>query len=364
MARQLRLEFAGALYHLTARGNERQEIFRDNGDRQHFLAVLAREVRQLRWRLHAYCLMGNHYHLLVETPEPNLARGMKRLNSVYSQRFNQHHNRVGHLFQGRYHSVLVQKESYLLELSRYIVLNPVRAGVVAKANQWPWSSYRATAGLIPDASFLEVRWLLEHFHPDLRLARDAYRRFIDQDDVRCPWNDLRGGVWLGSESFRELASALLKGKNLRDVPRAQQQPLRPTQGQVIACILDAFAVTEPQLWKRVDQEAFQAAIYLLRRAVNIPIRDVARLAGVSASRISTIQRRIEDGHRSEKLNALLGSNRFQISDSGRRQRYKVKLRPQANLRLRLAAGVPGQATTPCYSTPCYLPIQNLEKMEL
>ncbi len=146
MARPLRLEFPEALYHLTARGNARQEIFLDDQDRRAFLGLLGREVEQQRWRCHAYCLMDNHYHLLVETPEGRLAGGMRRLNGVYTQGFNRRHERVGHLFQGRYRSIVVDQESYLLELSRYVVLNPVRAGMVKRVEEWAWSSYRATAG--------------------------------------------------------------------------------------------------------------------------------------------------------------------------------------------------------------------------
>ena len=339
MARRLRLEYPGALYHLTARGNERKVIFRDDIDRQRFLAFLAREVKKMQWRLHAYCLMGNHYHLLVETPEPNLARGMRRLNSAHSQRFNRRHDRVGHLFQGRYHSVLVQKESYLLELSRYIVLNPVRAGMVASAHHWPWSSYRATAGFVPTPRFLEVRWLLEQFHSDPERARDAYQRFVNHQEIRCPWDDLRGGTWLGSESFHELVNALLKGKDLRNVSKAQQQPLRPTKEQIVQCVLDAFALTEQQLWKRGNQEAFQAAVYLLRRVAKLPVRDVAQLGSVSAGRVFAIQRRVEDGYRSRGLDALLASHRFRLSDSNGRQGYRVWLRPQANPLFQGAAGV-------------------------
>lgn len=333
------MEYAGALYHLTARGNDRQSIFRDDHDRQRFLACLTREVRQLRWRVHAYCLMDNHYHLLVETPEPNLARGMRRLNSAYSRSFNRRHDRVGHLFQGRYHSVVVQKESYLLELSRYIVLNPVRAGMVDEAKYWPWSSYRATAGLSPSPEFLETRWLLDQFHRALGTARDAYRSFVNHDSVRCPWDDLRGNAWLGSESFRELVDNALKTKNLRDVPKAQKQPLRPTQKQVIESVLDAFALTEQQLWKRTNQEAFQGAVFLLRRAAKIPVRDVARLAGVAPSRIYVIQRRIADGCRAGALDALLEDYRFRLSDSIQHQGYRFQLRPQANSFLHGASSV-------------------------
>ena len=333
------MEYAGALYHLTARGNERQTIFRDDADRQRFLVLLAREVKEKKWRVHAYCLMSNHYHLLIEIPEPNLARGMRRLNSMYSQHFNRRHDRIGHLFQGRYHSVLVQKESYLLEVSRYVVLNPVRAGMVTRAHQWPWSSYRATAGLVPPPRFLEVGWPLEQFHSDPVHARDAYQRFVNHDEVRCPWSDLRGSAWLGSESFRERVDALLKGKNLRGIPKAQQQPLRPTQVQVVESVLDAFSLTEQQLWQRGNQEAFQAAVYLLRRVAKLPIRDVARLGGVSASRISAIQRRIEDGHCPRRLAALLNNRRFCLSDTSTRQRYKFQLRPQTITPFRCVAGV-------------------------
>ena len=147
MARQLRLEYPGALYHLTARGNEQQPIFHDDVDRQQFLQLFGYEILQQRWRCYAYCLMGNHYHLLIETPGPNLSRGMRRLNGSYTQRFNWRHQRVGHLLQGRFKSLVVERETYLLELCRYVVLNPVRAGMVATPADWPWSSYGATAGL-------------------------------------------------------------------------------------------------------------------------------------------------------------------------------------------------------------------------
>ena len=147
MARPLRVEFPGALYHLTARGNARGAIFLDDEDRQGFLSVLGSVIDRFGWICHAYCLMGNHYHLMVETPSANLSKGARQLNGVYTQRFNRRHRRVGHLLQGRYKAILVERDSYLLELCRYIVLNPVRAGTVRRAGDYRWSSYRATAGV-------------------------------------------------------------------------------------------------------------------------------------------------------------------------------------------------------------------------
>jgi putative transposase len=127
MARPLRIEFSGALYQLTSRGDGREDIFIDDSDRKIFLAILQQVYERFNWQCSSYCLMSNHYHLLIKTPEGNLSQGMRQLNGVYTQRFNRNHNRVGHVFQGRYKVILVHKDSYLLELSRYIVLNPVRA---------------------------------------------------------------------------------------------------------------------------------------------------------------------------------------------------------------------------------------------
>jgi putative transposase len=157
MTRPLRLESPGALYHVTARGNERRAIVRDDQDRQRWLTVLGQVVHLYRWTLHAYVLMDNHYHLLVETPEPTLSRGMRQLNGLYGQAFNRRHGRVGHLFKGRFKAIVVKKEAYLLTLCRYVVCNPVRAGSVKHAREWRWSSYRATAGLRAAPEWLEVQ---------------------------------------------------------------------------------------------------------------------------------------------------------------------------------------------------------------
>jgi putative transposase len=148
------------LYHVTSRGDRREEIYLDDADRTHWLTLFGHVCKRFNWVCHAYCLMDNHYHIVVETLEGNLSRGMRQLNGVYTQTFNRAHNRVGHVYQGRYKAILVEKESYLLELSRYVVLNPVRAGRVNNVEQWPWSSYSAMIGKSSRPEWLQTDWIL------------------------------------------------------------------------------------------------------------------------------------------------------------------------------------------------------------
>ena len=146
MTRPVRIEFEGALYHVTSRGDRREAIYEDDSDRVQFLEILGEAIRSFNWVCHAYCGMGNHYHLVIETPDGNLSKGMRQLNGVYTQASNRRHGRVGHLFQGRYKAILVDGDAYLLELTRYVVLNPVRAGMVAHPGDWRWSSYLEMVG--------------------------------------------------------------------------------------------------------------------------------------------------------------------------------------------------------------------------
>ncbi len=296
MARPLRLEFPGAVYHLTARGNARQDIFLDDQDRAGFLALLGREIIQQRWRCYAYCLMGNHYHLVIETPEPNLSTGMRRLNGVYTQAFNRVHDRVGHLFQGRYKSILVEREPYLLELCRYVVLNPVRAGLTARVADWRWSSYRATGLGAKPPAWLDAPSVLAWFGGDGRAARAAYRRFVrDGLDAPSPWEDLEGQIWLGGETFRESLRHKLRAHSTRGVAEAARRPARPDEAEILAAVTTAFEIGKDRLLARDNGPAYRAAAYLLRRAANLPLGHVSALFSVSPSRISRIQRDIERG---------------------------------------------------------------------
>ena len=227
MARPLRLEFPGALYHLTSRGNRQEDIFKDDTDRVAFLSVLNKVCGTYNWVCHAYCLMSNHYHLLIETPDANLSKGMRQLNGVYTQTHNRTHGRSGHVFQGRYKAILVQKESYLLELSRYIVLNPVRAGMVRSAKEWPWSSYRATVGQSKGLDCLNVGWLLSAFGQRRKMAIARYKVFVSEGKRQpSPWRFLKGQVFLGSDHFIEEMQALIdEDKEMSEVPSSQRRPI-------------------------------------------------------------------------------------------------------------------------------------------
>lgn len=178
MTRPLRIEFPGAVYHVTARGDQLNSIYREDTDRYVWLEVLGLVCARFNFVTHAYCQMTNHFHLLVETVEGNLSQGMRQLNGIYSQRVNRRHGLVGHVFQGRYHAVLVHKEAHLLELARYIVLNPVRAGMVRAADEWFWSSHHFMLDSAGKPAWLNTQWLLGQFGPGPTRAVDAYRQFV------------------------------------------------------------------------------------------------------------------------------------------------------------------------------------------
>jgi len=226
MARPLRLEFDGALYHITSRGNRRGAIYETPDDRESYLEILQGVCKKYNWLCHAYCLMGNHYHLLIETPEANLSKGMRQLNGVYTQCFNKVHGRVGHVFQGRYKAILVEKETYLLELARYIVLNPVRAGMVSSPSEWLWSSYRTTAGEAPPLDYLTTGWLLSIFGSPRSQAQKTYVEYVNSGCTESsPWDDLKGQVFLGSDQFFErMLEHLDEPDRLSEVPAAQRRP--------------------------------------------------------------------------------------------------------------------------------------------
>jgi putative transposase len=228
MARPLRLELAGALYHVTSRGDGREDIFLSDEDRIAWLETLAEVCKRFNWACHAYCQMTNHYHMVIETPDANLSKGMRQLNGVYTQRFNRTHGRVGHVFQGRFKAILVDKDSYLLELARYVVLNPLRAKMVRRLELWPWSSYLATCGQAPKPDWLQADFVLAQFATQRARAIAKYVTFV-HEGAKLPsvWEQLQGQVYLGSESFVKKMQTLVGTKpSLTEIPRAQRRVLK------------------------------------------------------------------------------------------------------------------------------------------
>ena len=178
MPRKPRNAYVGGLFHVGTRGNNKQDVYLGGADRYWFLEMFGKVVVRYAWDIYAYCLMTNHYHLVLVTPEPNISQGMHHLNGVYARWFNHRHGYAGHLFQRRFHSAVIESDWHLLEACRYVVLNPVRAGIVSGPSDWEWSSYRATVGASGSGSTLAVDELLKFFGRRRNTAREAFRAFV------------------------------------------------------------------------------------------------------------------------------------------------------------------------------------------
>jgi REP element-mobilizing transposase RayT len=202
----------------------------DDEDRKAFLEVLCQVNKRFNWLCHAYCLMNNHYHLIIETPDGNLSKGMRQLNGVYTQRFNRRYRRVGHIFQGRYKAIVIEKESYLSEVSRYVVLNPVRAKAVRKPEEWQWSSYRGTAGLEQPHPCLTADWIVGQFDTRRRRAEMKYREFVEAGiREKGIWEEVKGQSILGEDDFVERLIGYVKGhEDIREIPKSQRYVGRPS----------------------------------------------------------------------------------------------------------------------------------------
>lgn len=230
MTRPIRIEFPGALYHVTARGDRREIIYEDDADRERFLEILGQVIADFNWVCDSYCLMSNHYHLVIETPDGNLSKGMRQLNGVFTQASNRRHQRTGHLFQGRYKAILVDADAYRLALSRYVVLNPVRAGMVGHPGAWRWSSHRAMIGEAVAPAWLSTNRVLAQFSTDRVEAMRRYTQFIMEGIGReSLWNDLNRQVFLGDDGFVSRMQDKITGPAQDvNIPKAQRRPPAPS----------------------------------------------------------------------------------------------------------------------------------------
>ena len=249
MARALRIEFPGAVYHITARGNERRPIFHDDEDREQFLRFLAETILRFGWILSDYTLMSNHFHLVVETPSPTLSRGMQWLNGSYAAWFNRKYDRSGHLFGGRFHAFLVEKAAYYLELLRYVVLNPVRAGLVERPEQYRWSSYRAMAGYEPAPAWLNVSELAAFFGAD-GAWHENFKAYVEEkltSEERL-FDRVQRQIYLGTEAWIASMRTVVESKPRSDAhPRVQREVGRPSMKEVVGVVATELGVTRRTL---------------------------------------------------------------------------------------------------------------------
>jgi putative transposase len=225
MSRPLRISYPGAFYHVTSRGNESKNVFLSEQNRKRFLDYLESANEKYGAIIHCYCLMSNHYHLLLETPQANLSKVMHQINASYTTYFNTKRSRSGHLFQGRYKAILVDKESYAHELSRYIHMNPVRAKMVKKPWDYKWSSCGMYTGIQKSPSWLETSAILKSFG---RKPYDAYRSFVVKNNTFNPYRQIHASTILGPPEFITRIQKYVKGENIRDVPALKKVSGRPT----------------------------------------------------------------------------------------------------------------------------------------
>jgi putative transposase len=280
MTRPLRIEYSGAVYHITSRGNDKKPIFKDDQDHENFLNTLYNVNKRYNWICHAYCLMTNHYHLLIETPDGNLSLGMRQLNGVYTQLFNRRHNRTGHLFQGRFKGILIQKDSHLLEVCRYVVLNPVRARRIERPEQWKWSSYRATVGQERPSPNLTTDWVLGQFSGKRAKAEKEYQQFVQWGiGEKSIWTEVKGQIILGEDDFVDsLLNRLKKYHNVPEISKSQRFLNRPP----LEKIFQQSILKDKQKRDRMLAEAVEKYGY---RQV-----EIAHHLGLHASTVSNLVR--------------------------------------------------------------------------
>jgi REP element-mobilizing transposase RayT len=296
MARPLRIEFKGAIYHVTARGNERRNIYFDKTDYNKFLAYLAETKKKFGILIHCYVLMSNHFHLLIETPKANLSKAMHYINTSYTTYINKKRNRSGHLFQGRYKAIVVDKDSYLSEVSRYLHLNPVRAGNVHLPEEYLFSSYTSYIKNRKD-ELLTKDLILGIMHDNRRTAIKKYREFVESaielksDNV---FEYVYGGIILGGRNFIEDTLQMIEDERLQKSEVSKRKELQSTHDieDILDIVANHFKVKREDIVKGKRRELRKITIYLIKRytsATNGRIGDV--FGGITHSAVSRLYER-------------------------------------------------------------------------
>ena len=297
MARPLRIEFPGAFYHVTSRGNERKAIFKSLRDREKFLSYLESATERYGAVIHVYCQMDNHYHLLLETPLGNLSKIMQHINGAYTNYFNTKRERSGHLLQGRYKAIVVEADEYAKELSRYIHLNPVRAGMVKIPEEYEWSSCRYYTVRRKAPDWLQRDFILGYFDTKPTAAMKIYRSFVNSltdQEYASPLSELSHSVILGGREFvAEIKDRFLKGKQPdRELPALRDIRNRPG--------LDDLEQVVNSLLRSDDKLARQVKLYLCHRYSGKKLREIADRFGISESGVTQASRRIRIKQKNDK----------------------------------------------------------------
>jgi putative transposase len=291
MARPLRIQYPGAFYHVTSRGNERKAIYRNDKDRTKFLSYLESASERYDALIHAYCLMDNHYHLLLETPRSNLSQILHHVNGAYTTYFNVKRDRCGHLFQGRYKAILVEKDAYCQELSRYIHLNPVRAGIAKSPSEYTWSSFCYFIGLKESPGWLRDELILGYFDKDRNVAERLYRDFVEkglETDLEEPFKEVFASTFLGKEEFISWAKEkwiAYKNADARNIPVLKRLMSKPSF-EAIDQIVESVIGKENGFFKKF-------CLYTSHQMVGLPLKEIGAYYDMRGSAVSQSNRRLK-----------------------------------------------------------------------
>lgn len=307
MGRPLRIEYPGALYHITSRGNERKSIFLDDENRTRFLEILREYHDRYGILIHSYVLMGNHYHLILETPQGNLLKVMHGINGRYTGYFNRRYERSGHLFQGRYKGILVDKDAYLIQLSRYVHLNPVRARIVARPEQYKWSSYSGYMGKEKESGWVEHAWVLSKFGSDAKAAKKKYSAYVEEGikgEIGTPYKDLHGQVVLGGEDFIKKVKKMLRGKSLsREIVERKRLSEQLLPSEIITEVARVFGIEEKAIRERGcrDNMGRKVSMYFVQRYTGLSNEEIGKLfGGIHFSAVSKASAGVREGMTHDK----------------------------------------------------------------
>lgn len=294
MARPLRIEYSGAFYHVMNRGNAGEDIFKNDRDREKFLEYLCIAKERFSLIIHTYCLMTNHYHLLIETPKPNLSKAIQWLNISYATYFNRKRQRKGHLFQGRFKSILIDADEYLTYLSRYIHLNPVRAKMTETASAYRWSSYSSFIGKASPPEWLETAYLILNFGKQKKKAIQNYKSFVEDIDLHSienPEKYLIAGFILGDNNFINWVKEtfLADREENEEMPQLKKLMRQNSPDQVVEQLCKFYNCEKRYIIQkgRKKNRIRDIAIYLVRQCCDLSCKEIgAYFGGVSGAAVT------------------------------------------------------------------------------